>query len=221
MGLSRLYLVEPKQFPCAEASARAAGATDVLAAAQVCASLEEAVAECVLVVGTSARRRSIAWPLVDAREAAALVRGAAPEDETALVFGREKWGLSNDELELCNYLMQIPSNPGYSSLNLAAAVQILAYEVRMAALGNATLAPQALDSPLASAKEMAGLYRHLEQALLDLRFINPAAPRQVMRRLKRLFNRARLEHVEANILRGILAKAQECVARAPSRADRD
>lgn len=216
MGLARLYLVEPKQFPCAEASARAAGATDVLAAARVCASLAEAIADCSLVVAASARLRSIPWPLVDAREAAALAIGRPSGEQVALVFGREKWGLSNEELEICNHLMQIQTNPDYGSLNLAAAVQILAYELRMAALGDEARTPLPPDSPPVTAKELADLYHHMEQTLVALRFINPAAPRQVMRRLKRLFNRAELEHTEANILRGILSKAQELVQRAES-----
>lgn len=207
MFLSRLYLVNPKVFPHAEATARASGADDVLAGATVCGSLEEAVAGCALVFGASARLRRIDWPTLDARgcgeKVAAVARGG---EEIALVFGRESSGLTNEELDRCNYLVHIPSNPHYSSLNIAAAVQVFSYEIAMA-LG-ATVPAQAQDER-ASTEEMDGFYRHLEQALVDIRFLDPHNPRQLMRRLKRLFNRAELDKTEVQILRGVLTAAQK------------
>jgi len=211
MGLKRLYLVRPQSFPHPEATSRASGADDVLADAVVCNSLDEALSNCSLVCGASARQRTIPWPQVDARRCGELVVvGGSHIGEVALVFGRESVGLTNAELERCNYLVHIPSNPGYSSLNIAAAVQVIAYEVRMA------VGPM-LDLPMhehgeeapASMEELEGLYHHLEQALVELEFLDPDNPRQLMRRLRRLFNRARLEPVEVNILRGILTAAQK------------
>ncbi|MCK9529930.1 MAG: RNA methyltransferase [Gammaproteobacteria bacterium] len=207
MFLSRLYLVKPKVFPHAEATARASGADDLLAGAVVCDSLEEAVAGCSLVFGASARLRRIDWPTLDARgcgeKAAAAARNG---EEIALVFGRESAGLTNEELDRCNYLVHIPSNPDYSSLNIGAAVQVFAYEVAMA-LG-AQVPAQAQDER-ASAGEVDGFYRHLEQALTDIGFLDPDNPRQLMRRLRRLFNRAELDKTEVQILRGILTAAQK------------
>ena len=207
MFLSRLYLVNPKVFPHAEATARASGADDVLARAKVCGSLEEAVAGCALVFGASARLRRIDWPTLDARACGEKAAAAARSgEEVALVFGRESAGLTNGEMDRCNYLVHIPSNPQYSSLNIAAAVQVFSYEVAMG-LG-ATVPAQAQDER-ASAEEVNGFYRHLEQALVDIRFLDPDNPRQLMRRLKRLFNRAELDKTEVQILRGILTAAQK------------
>jgi tRNA (cytidine32/uridine32-2'-O)-methyltransferase len=210
MGLGDLYLVRPKQFPSAEASARASGATDVLAGARVCAGLHEAIADCSLVLGASARLRSIPWPRVDAREGARRALAHSAQGPVAVVFGNEQWGLSNEEMDVCHFLLHIPSNPDYSSLNLAQSVQVVAYELRMAALESAGEEGAAWpgDSPPATAAEMDALYTHMEQALKDIGFLDPAAPRQLMRRIRRLFNRLRLEHMEVSILRGILAAAQ-------------
>ncbi len=212
MGLSQLRLVEPKLFPHAEATARASGADDVLAAAGVFPTLDAAVADCTLVVGASARQRTIPWPVLGPRETAAAAWAAAEQGRVALVFGRENSGLTNAELDRCQYLVQIPTNPEYSSLNLAAAVQVLAYELRMAVSAEVPPAPAAAadeaDGP-ASAAELEGLYGHLEQTLVELDFLAPDNPRQLMRRLRRLFNRSRLERMEVNILRGILSAAQK------------
>ena len=132
MSLERLYLVNPRLFPHADATARASGADDILATAQVCDSLQQALEGCSMVFGASARRRSISWPMVDARESAQLAVEMGASGEVAVVFGREHSGLTNEELEQCNYLVHIPSNRDYSSLNIAAAVQVIAYEVMMA-----------------------------------------------------------------------------------------
>lgn len=214
MGLESLYLVAPVLYPHADATARASGADDVLARARVTEKLEDALTGCALTLGASARSRTIAWPTVSAREGARLARaGAAEGAEVALVFGRERTGLTNRELEHCNYLVHIPSNPEYSSLNLAAAVQILAYEMRLAGPGEAPpeVGEFLSDHPPATADELEGLYAHLEQTLVEIDFLDPDNPRQLMRRLRRLFNRSRLDRMELNILRGALTAAQKQV----------
>ncbi|MEW6353781.1 MAG: RNA methyltransferase [Pseudomonadota bacterium] len=206
MGLSELYLVNPKIFPSSAATARASGASDVLARARVCASLEEAVQDCTEVFGASARSRTIPWPQLTPRECAARIN--AQPGPAALVIGREHSGLTNAELERCNYLVHIPSNPAFSSLNVAAAVQVLAYEIFLAAAEPRPVAQQEQQPP-ATAEELERLYAHMQQALIDIEFLDPLNPRQLMRRLRRLFNRAHLDKIELNILRGILTAAQQ------------
>jgi tRNA (cytidine32/uridine32-2'-O)-methyltransferase len=210
MGLSRLCLVAPARFCSAEATARASGADDVLYAAEVVSRYEDALRDCRLVIGASARTRSIAWPELVPPECAARLVAAAASGPVALVFGREHSGLSNAELDRCHYLVRIPANPAYGSLNLAAAVQILAYEIRKAADRGQPAAGADVPEALATAQEMAGLMAHLEEALTDIGFLNPAQPKRLMRRLWRLFNRARLERTEVDILRGILRSVQRC-----------
>jgi len=207
MCLERLYLVEPQGFPSAEATARASGADDVLANAVVCDSLEQALDGCHFVVGTSARSRSISWPVENPRQAAARVMQESRDGEVALVFGREHSGLTNEELEKCHYLVHIPTNPDYSSLNLAAAVQVLCYELMLFSPDeNSHLEDEARD--LASAAEMESFFGHLEQTLVELEFLDASHPRKLMRRLRRFFNRARPDKTEMNILRGVLSAAQ-------------
>ena len=207
MCLDRLYLVEPQGFPCAEATARASGADDVLANAVVCQSLEQALEGCRFVVGTSARSRRISWPVEDPRQSAIRLLEESKQGDVALVFGREHSGLSNDELEKCHYLVHIPSNPEYSSLNLAAAVQVLSYELMMAA-PDENAHPEDDVREVVSADEMESFFGHLEQTLIDLEFLDANQPRKLMRRLRRFFNRARPDKTEMNILRGVLAAAQ-------------
>jgi tRNA (cytidine32/uridine32-2'-O)-methyltransferase len=206
MCLEDLWLVAPKQFPCAEATARASGADDLLAKARVCADLEEAIADCRLVMGASARLRSVTWPQLGPRDCAQRLVEETAAGPAALLFGRESSGLSNQELDRCGYLVHIPSNPRFSSLNLAAAVQILTYEIHMAARDQASSdeAPR----PLANAEAMEGFFGHLQQTLLDLRYANPSQSRKLQRRLRRLFYRAAPDTDELNILRGILSAAQ-------------
>lgn len=210
MCLGELYLVKPLLFPHAEASARASGADDVLARARVCDSLEQAVQGCSLVVGASARQRTIAWPVLHPREFAARVAVAGPEETAALVLGRESSGLTNSELERCNFLVHIPANPAYSSLNVAAALQILTYELLMASgdMPEATESRSSGEAP-ASHEELEGFYAHLEQTLQQIGFLDPENPRQLMRRLRRLYGRAGVRRMELNILRGILAATQK------------
>ncbi|BAO45112.1 RNA methyltransferase [Thiolapillus brandeum] len=207
MCLEDLVLVNPRQFMTDECVARASGADDILHEAQVCRSLDEAVADCSLVVGASARLRTVAWPQVDPRECAALVVPRARQGRVALVFGRERTGLTNAELERCQYLVHIPSNPDYSSLNLAMAVQVLSYELMMQdPQGSAEQASP--ESSPTTAGDMQGLFGHLEQALEDIGFLDPRKSDKLMRRLKRLFYRAEPDLDEIRILRGILSAAQ-------------
>lgn len=212
MGLSRLHLVMPKQFPDPEADARATGAVDVLAAAQVCASLDEALAGTVFAVALSARQRDLGPVPRLAREAVADALAAAERGEVALVFGNETVGLTNEELQRCQVAATIPANPEFTSLNLGAAVQVLCYEARMGAFGGR---PQIADlatpcvSPPATHEAVEGLYAHFEQVMTATGFYNPAQPGRLLPKLRRLFGRVRLEKDEINILRGILAATQE------------
>jgi tRNA (cytidine32/uridine32-2'-O)-methyltransferase len=202
MGMRSLYLVDPGSYPSAEATARASGADDVLAQAVVCAGLHEALADCPLVIGASARVRAIDCPRLTPRECAALIRERAGAGPTAVVFGREHSGLSNAELDLCHFQLCIPVDPQFPSLNLAAAVQIVAYELFVAQAAGAVAAPPG--NALVPAEEMERFYRHLEGILIEIGFLDPARPRHLMRRLRRLYNRARPDQNEMNILRGIL-----------------
>ncbi len=211
MGLSRLYLVSPREYPADRALWRAAGAVDILDQAVVVDSLDEALAGCGLVIGTSARDRRIPWPLLNPRECGERAVQEAEEHDVALVFGREDRGLSNDELQRCTYHVHIPANPDYSSLNLAAAVQVLCYEVRMAALADAEGRLPALnkwDVPPARTEDLELYFQHLEQALVDIGFHDRDNPRQTMARLRRLYNRIRLDRMELSILRGVLTAMQ-------------
>ena len=207
MCLEQLRLVSPMIYPSEEATSRASGADDLLARAAVCESLDEALAGCRLVVGTSARPRTVAWPVLSPREAAAKLVAEARHGEVALVFGRERSGLSNSELDRCGFLVHIPTNPAYSSLNLAAAVQVLGYEIHLASLGNRipeTEAPR----DLATADMLQGFHAHLEQALDEVGFTDPNQSEKLLRRLRSLFQRARPDKDEINILRGILSAMQ-------------
>lgn len=219
MGLSQLVLVDPAVFPSAEASARASGADDILANARVVPTLEEALVGCSLVMGTSARDRSLPWPLLDPRACASkAVEDAQAGGEVALVFGREHAGLTNDELQRCHFHVHIPSAPEFSSLNLAAAVQVLAYEVRLAFLALPTSVPAVAAEPvaeLATAEELEGFYGHMEAALVEIGFLDPEKPRHLMARLRRLYSRCRMERTEVSILRGILTETRKAARGEP------
>jgi TrmH family RNA methyltransferase len=210
MGLEQLYLVNPKLFPHADATARASGADDILAKAVVCKTLDEALTGCGLVVGASARLRRLSIPQWNPRECAEKIGTENASSETAIVFGREHAGLTNEELGRCHQLVHIPSNPDYSSLNLAAAVQVLCYELRMAnELGSTVVNASEVDESPATADDMARFYEHLNETLVEIGFLDADNPRIMMQRLRRLFNRARPNEVEMNILRGILTAAQK------------
>ena len=208
MGLSELYLVSPQQFPHQKAVEMASSATDILEGANVVATLDEAITGCTLVVGTSARTRKIPWPLSTPREMAEKVKREAPESQVAILFGQEQSGLTNEELERCHLHIQIPTNPDYSSLNLAAAVQVIAYELRMASLDQFSFSED-WDYRLATADEMEKFFMHLQDVLVEIDFLKMNAPRKLMTRLRRLFLRARPDVMEMNILRGMLTAVQE------------
>ena len=214
MGLTRLYLVRPRCFPNAEATARAAGADDLLVGAVVCEDLAQALGDCAWTAATSARSRHLPWPGLDpagcARESLAHARAGV-----ALVFGREATGLTNSEIDLCQAAVRIPSDDEFPSLNLGGAVQLLAYELRRAVLAGegaasaASLPARELErEPRAQVDELNALYSHLERTLVDIGYLDPSAPRLLMRRLRRLFNRAGLLRSELAILRGVLRAAQ-------------
>ncbi len=207
MGLSRLYLVAPQCEIDGQARALSSNALDVLEGAVQCATLEEALADTVLAAALTARRREYSAPLKWAREAAAEIVDTALAGEVALVFGNETAGLSNEELALCRLPVMIPANPNYSSLNLAAAVQVMCYELRMAALVPAAIRT-GRDEP-ATFEDVQRFYAHLERALIDSGFLDPANPKKLMPRLRRLFDRAALEKEEVNILRGMLNSFQK------------
>lgn len=207
MGLRNLYLVDPIIFPDHKADELAAGATDVLKAARVVSTLEEAIGDCEMVIGTSARMRSVPWPLVLPREMAAKVKAEPNPDKVAIVFGREHSGLTNDELQRCHLHVQIPADESYSSLNLAAAVQVIAYELRLASM-SAETAPGPWDYPLASMHDMELLFTHLEEVLVEIDFLKLSAPRKLMTRMRRLLLRARPDVMEMNMLRGMLTAVQ-------------
>jgi len=244
MGLYDLVLVAPKQFPHADASSLASSASDVLANARVVATLEEAISDCQLVLGTSARNRTIGLPQLDARSAGATAQQHEQAGaKVAIIFGREDRGLTNDELMLCHAHVFIPTNPVYGVLNVAAAVQVLAYEVRMACLlaedkcdeltGMYSQRPQPVPDPLeqqgmpitlvpwdeelVKGEDMTQFYEHCERTLIAVGFLDPENPRQIMTRLRRLFGRTRLDRPEYNLLRGffkrVLALSGEKVGR--------
>ena len=209
MGLGRLYLVAPRKFPDAEAVAMASGADDVLERAVICATLSEALSGTVLAIGSTARRRAFPFPVFEPRAAAAELSKAARSDEVALVFGPEHSGLSNEDLDLCQLAVCIPTRADFSSLNLAAAVQVLSYELALAMreVDRVRESPITPDDPPATSQELEGFYDHLQESLIALGFLNADFPKHLMRRLRLMFNRARLMRSEVNILRGILRAA--------------
>ena len=212
MGLSRLVLVAPERFPHAEADALAAGAGDLLETARVLGDPAEAVADCRLVLGCTARDRRIALPMLSPREAAAQTAGVATAGgEVALLFGRERTGLDNAELQLCHAAVHIPANPDYSSLNLAAAVQVLAYELRLALLARRsgeTNEGDEIGDPAATHAQLEGLFAQLADTLDAIDFHKGRAPESAMRKLRRVFLRAGLNEREVRLFRGVLADAQ-------------
>jgi TrmH family RNA methyltransferase len=204
MALSELVLVRPRSFPHAEANALAAGADDVLAGARIVDTLAEAVADCGYIAGTTSRPRSYYWEFTTPRDVAARIAQLPQENRAALLFGSERYGLATDDLQYCNVLVRIPANPEYCSLNLAMSVQLLAYELLMAR-DNPRSHIQ-LEQPLATAAEVEHFYAHLHQVLNEIDFEDRTG--HLMERLRRLFNRAQLDHNELNILRGILSAVQ-------------
>ena len=209
MGIEHLVLVNPKRFPDPEATARAVDAADVLERATVCASLENAVRRCTFVLGTSARQRGLPCPQIAPRELGTRVWQELIRGSVAIVFGRESSGLSNDEMDLCQYVTAIPS---MNSLNLAAAVQVICYEIFMAAGERGTEDCEDEDA-LAASMELERLFKHLQTVLLEIGFLDPRQPKLLMRRLRHIYQRTRLTQVEVNILRGILSATQNPISR--------
>jgi len=235
MGLSELVLVEPLLFPHEEADARATSAIDVLRNARVVPTLREAIADCGLVLGTSAQSRHMPWPMLSPREIGPVVHEMRATQPVALVFGRERDGLSNEELQLCHYHVQIPTHASCRCLNIAQAVQGLCYEVMMSGavdcfVGSTLLAmtkspytprnletpytPRNLETPLATPADMDRFYEHLERALIHTGFLDPEHPKMLIPRLKRLFTKARPDQNEMNILRGILTSMERDAVKA-------
>lgn len=203
MGQHDLALVAPRFFPHDEATARASGADDILDSATVVDTLEEALGDCSYVAGASARSRTIGWPSMLPRECADRLTRESANGTVAAVFGPEKSGLTNEHLDLCHTLLTIPTEPGFSSLNLAMAVQVLTYELRMSNIENADISPTS-KVRLATGEELEYFYTHLQQVLIASRFLDPDNPRMLMRRLRKLLVRAEPDRDEINILRGIL-----------------
>ena len=209
MGLRRLVLVDPRRFPDPDAVALASGATPVLDGVRVVASLDDALTGCVLSIGLSARPREFAGRVLAVRAAAGEAIAHAVHGDVALVFGTEMSGLSNAELARCNVVATIPANPEYASLNLAAAVQVAAYELRLAAGDDAVWRAPRFEP--ATFDEIEALYEHGTRTLADMRFLDPQMPRRLLPRLRRMFARAGLEKEEVSILRGILARIDQLV----------
>lgn len=203
MGVTGLTLVKPKEFPSEKAKARAVSAADVLENARVVGSVEEAIADCQLVIGTSARDRRIPWPLLDPKGCGAkVVEAQGAGHRVAILFGREDRGLSNEELQQCHFHVNIPTGEAYSSLNLAMAIQVICYELLQAK--QMPVPEQRWDMDYANAGDMEHLYDHLEETMIQVGFHDPETPRQLLTRVRRLFNRIRPDQMEINILRGFL-----------------
>lgn len=203
MGLTQLYLVEPREYPHATALSFASGADDTLAGAVVCDSLDQALDGTVMAVAVTARNRDLSHEVVCCREACARLAAQAAHADVAVVFGTERTGLTIAEVSKCGLIATIPANPAYSSLNLAQAVQVFAYELRMAVQGDNAM-PAVAASNLATHEDVERFYAHLEAVMHETRFLDPAQPGRLMQRMRRLFARARLEKEELNILRGLL-----------------
>jgi tRNA (cytidine32/uridine32-2'-O)-methyltransferase len=213
MGLKHLWLVSPGRYPDPQAEWRAAGALDVLDGAIVVDSLDAAIADCTMVIGTSTRARRIPWPLLTAHEIGKHIRRESPQQPLAILFGRETSGLTNDELQRCHLHLQIPANPEYPSLNVAMAVQVVCYELYQAQLDTANETTAVWDREPATVAAVDGLLAHLETVLTRVEFIDPANPGQVMARMRRLFTRIRPDDTEIAILRGALTEIQRMLGR--------
>lgn len=212
MGISRLTLVQPADFPSGVAAGRAVSALDILENATVVESLEAAITDCALVIGASARSRKIPWPMLSPAQLGVKVVRELEMNKVALVFGREDSGLNNDELQLCHFHVQIPADENYSSLNLAAAVMVICYELRKAGLDRKgikdTAEDEFWDQEKATVKQVEHFYQHLERVMIAIDFHDPENPRQLMQRMRRLFSRIRIDVMEMNILRGILSNIE-------------
>jgi tRNA (cytidine32/uridine32-2'-O)-methyltransferase len=241
MGLTRLVLVNPQEFPSSKAEYRAVSAADVLENASIVATVEEAIADCHLVIGTSARDRRIPWPMLDPGGCGSRTQQAdSRAEQVAILFGRESRGLKNEELQQCHFHVNIPTGKAYSSLNLAMAVQVVCYEILQARLAGGAAggddteshdsheqdesneaadrahinSEQSWDMDFATASDLEHLFEHLERTMIELKFHDPQNPRQLMTRVRRLFNRIRPDRMEVNILRGFLTAVNQKTAAA-------
>ena len=209
MGIFNLALVKPKEFPSDIAIYRSKAAKDILENAEMYESLEDAIAGCKLVVGTSARARSVPWPVFNPRDAAEEMSKISKQGNVAIVFGREDRGLTNDELGLCNFHVHIPSDPKYSSLNLSQAVQILAYEIRLAYSRDEVISEVKWDVDLANNEQTERLIDHMEELMQDVEFYDVENPRKLLLRVRRFFKRSKIDVMEANIFRGLFSAIQK------------
>ena len=209
MGILDLALVEPKEFPSDVATFRSKAAKDILEKASVHRSLDEAISECELVVGTSARGRTVPWPVLNPREAAEEMHKSSLNGKVAIVFGREDRGLTNEELGLCNFHVHIPSDPEYSSLNLSQAVQILAYEIRLSYLQDRHVNKEYWDVELANNEQTERLINHMDELMQEVDFYDVENPRKLLVRVRRFFKRSKIDVMEANIFRGLFATIQK------------
>ena len=209
MGILDLALVEPKEFPSDVATFRSKAAKDILEKASVHRSLAEAIFECELVVGTSARGRTVPWPVLNPREAAKEMHKSSRNGKVAIVFGREDRGLTNEELGLCNFHVHIPSDPEYSSLNLSQAVQILAYEIRLSYLQDQNVNKDYWDVDLANNEQTERLINHMDELMQEVDFYDVENPRKLLVRVRRFFKRSKIDVMEANIFRGLFATIQK------------
>ena len=209
MGIFNLALVKPKEFPSDIAIYRSKAAKDILENAEIYESLKDAIAGCKLIVGTSARARSVPWPVFNPRDAAEEMRKISKQGNVAIVFGREDRGLTNDELGLCNFHVHIPSDPKYSSLNLSQAVQILAYEIRLAYSRDEVISEVKWDVDLANNEQTERLIDHMEELMQDVEFYDVENPRKLLLRVRRFFKRSKIDVMEANIFRGLFSAIQK------------
>ncbi|OGT94901.1 MAG: hypothetical protein A2298_00225 [Gammaproteobacteria bacterium RIFOXYB2_FULL_38_6] len=212
MGLQNLYLVQPKIFPDPKANMMACGADDVLNHAKVFDDFHQAIEDCHLIIGTTARDRTLAWTTFTPKEAMPKILAETQLHQTAILFGCEQWGLTNEQLACCHYRIAIPTDENFSSLNLAAAVQVICYELRASYLAGLDAVEKKLEKP-ADGQQVASFYERLEKLLIEVEFLHPDHPKLLMRRLKRLFNRVRLEEVEVNILQGIVSAVNEYIGK--------
>ena len=209
MGIFNLALVKPKEFPSDIAIYRSKAAKDILENAEIYETLKDAIAGCKLIVGTSARARSVPWPVFNPRDAAEEMRKISKQGNVAIVFGREDRGLTNDELGLCNFHVHIPSDPKYSSLNLSQAVQILAYEIRLAYSRDEMISEVKWDVDLANNEQTERLIDHMEELMQDVEFYDVENPRKLLLRVRRFFKRSKIDVMEANIFRGLFSAIQK------------
>jgi len=207
MGMANLHLINPTDYPSSEATARASGADDVLYAAEVHDNLDQSLASCTLVMGTSARNRGMDIEVIDLNQAAKMLTQAAKTQQVALIFGKERYGMTNEEMQRCHYLVKLPANPEYSSLNLGAAIQVAAYELRMRCLEDQVTesTEKVAEVPFATADKMDSFYQHLFGIMHDLNFMHSENQKSLEEKLRMMFNRLRIEKHEMDILRGFLS----------------